>query len=111
MDAREREPCAGMARRCPCGARGSRWLAPGAIAFGLPVVATGADGLPDVVEEGGNGLLIPPARMGAPTDARMRERLGKRAQARVQGLASEGIVAECWSTIHSEHELELLRCA
>ena len=60
---------------------------------------------------GGNGLLIPPAQMGAPTDARMRERLGKRAQARVQGLASEGIVAECWSTIHSEHELELLRCA
>ena len=90
---------------------GSRWARFGAMAFGLPVVATGADGLLDVVEEGGTDSLIPPALISAPTDAHLRERLRKRVQARVQGLASEGIVAERWSTIHSEHELELLGCA
>ena len=90
-----------------------------AMAFGLPVVATRVGGIPDVIEHGESGLLIQPARSVELTDAlrrlssdpRLRERLGKSAQARVQGLTSAEIVAERWRTIYSEHERELVRCA
>jgi glycosyltransferase involved in cell wall biosynthesis len=33
-----------------------------AMSFGLPVVATGVDGIPEAVEDGVTGLLVPPAR-------------------------------------------------
>jgi len=90
-----------------------------AMAFGLPVVATRVGGIPDVIEHGESGLLIQPARSVELTDAlrrlssdpRLREQLGKSAQARVQGLASAEIVAERWRMIYSEHERELVRCA
>jgi glycosyltransferase involved in cell wall biosynthesis len=90
-----------------------------AMAFGLPVVATRVGGIPDVIEDGESGLLIQPARTGELVDAlrrltsdtRLRERLGKLARARVQGLASAEIVTERWRTIYSEHERELVRCA
>jgi glycosyltransferase involved in cell wall biosynthesis len=90
-----------------------------AMAFGLPVVATRVGGIPDVIEDGESGLLIQPGRTGELTDALrrlisdapLRSRLGERAQARVQELASAEIVAERWRTIYSEHERELVRCA
>jgi glycosyltransferase involved in cell wall biosynthesis len=90
-----------------------------AMAFGLPVVATRVGGIPDVIEDGENGLLIQPDRTDELADALrrltsdpgLRERLGKLARARVQGLASAEIVAERWRTIYSEHERELVRCA
>lgn len=90
-----------------------------AMAFGLPVVATRVGGIPDVIEDGESGLLIQPAETGELTDAlrrltsdaRLRERLGKQARARVDEVASAEIVAERWRTIYSEHERELVRCA
>jgi glycosyltransferase involved in cell wall biosynthesis len=63
-----------------------------AMAAGKPVIATAVGGLPEVVTEGENGLLIPPrdaeALAGALarllTDPALAQRLGTNARARVR---------------------------
>jgi glycosyltransferase involved in cell wall biosynthesis len=63
-----------------------------AMAAGLPVVATRVGGTPEVVTDGGNGLLIPPRDAGALAGALTRllsdpafaRRLGANAQAHIQ---------------------------
>jgi glycosyltransferase involved in cell wall biosynthesis len=46
-----------------------------AMSFGLPVVASAVDGIPEIVRDGENGLLVPPA-----DDARLAEALGRLAR-------------------------------
>jgi glycosyltransferase involved in cell wall biosynthesis len=62
-----------------------------AMGAGLPVVATSVAGIPELVDDGGTGLLVPPgdrAALGAAlaemaTDEAARERLGREARASV----------------------------
>jgi len=62
-----------------------------AMAFGLPVVATATGGLPEVVEDGVTGVLVPPgdsqalaqAVIGLLRDPHLRQRLGRAGRERV----------------------------
>ncbi len=62
-----------------------------AMASGLPVVASGISGIPELVEDGSSGLLVPPRDPAALADAlqrlsedpALRERLGEQARSRV----------------------------
>src|SRR5262249_12395752 len=67
-----------------------------AMAAGLPVVATNVGGMPEVLEEGGAGLLVPPedeeaiaAAIGRLLDdERLRQDLSRRARARAIGFGA-----------------------
>jgi len=62
-----------------------------AMAFGVPVVATSAGGLPEVVEDGVTGILVPPGDVRALAEAivrvlddpYLRQRMGKAGRSRV----------------------------
>jgi len=62
------------------------------LAAGLPVVATAVGGVPEIIENGVHGLLIPPDNPGALStailrlmkDEQLRERLGKAGRERVE---------------------------
>jgi glycosyltransferase involved in cell wall biosynthesis len=61
-----------------------------ALALGVPVIATSVGGLPEVLEEGASGVLVPPddeealaaALTGLADDAALRHELGRRGSAR-----------------------------
>src|SRR5205823_8805323 len=63
-----------------------------AMAWGRPVVATSVGGLPEAIEDGVTGLLVPPGDVGALEralrrlleDAALRERLGAAARVHAQ---------------------------
>lgn len=65
-----------------------------AMALGLPVVSTAHSGIPEAVEDGASGLLVPPGDDEALADAlarlvgdpALRERLGRRGRERVREL-------------------------
>jgi glycosyltransferase involved in cell wall biosynthesis len=74
-----------------------------AYAFGKPVVATRVGSIPEVVEDGGTGLLVPPGDAGALAsavlrllnDRDLRRRMGENAYAKACGELS-------WETIAKE---------
>lgn len=76
-------------------------VVPVAYTFGKPVVATAVGGLPEVVEHGRTGLLVPPHNERALADAivmllqdeDMRERMGQYAHDKVRAEYSEAIIA------------------
>jgi len=79
-----------------------------ALAVGCPVIATSVGGVPEVVRDGENGLLVAPndaAALGEAierffTDASLRERLTAAAPASVAGYSEETV----FSTIEAELE-------
>jgi glycosyltransferase involved in cell wall biosynthesis len=72
-----------------------------ALAVGTPVIATAVGGIPEVVTEGKNGLLVPPRDPDALADAirrffaddGLRERLGAAAASSVAGYREEVVFA------------------
>jgi glycosyltransferase involved in cell wall biosynthesis len=77
-----------------------------ALAVGCPVVATSVGGVPEVVRDGENGLLVAPADPGALADAlrrvlsdeRLRQRLAAAAPGSVAGYSEQAV----FGTIESE---------
>jgi glycosyltransferase involved in cell wall biosynthesis len=79
-----------------------------AMAHGLPVVASDVGGLPEVVEEGATGWLVPPGVPAALADAiataasdpqRLRQ-LGRNARQRASQFSSEQTVARVEAVYH-----------
>jgi glycosyltransferase involved in cell wall biosynthesis len=76
-------------------------VVPIAYAFGKPVVATTVGGLPDAIEDGVTGILVPPADESALADAvtrilldaDLRHRLGDAARRRFESTLSAEAVA------------------
>jgi glycosyltransferase involved in cell wall biosynthesis len=64
-----------------------------AMAFGLPVVATAAGGIPEAVEDGVNGRVVPPRDPPALADA-LAEVLGDEATRRRLGAAGRRVFLE-----------------
>lgn len=80
-------------------------------AHGRPVVGTTMGGIPDIVEDGATGLLVPPARhehltkaiaslLDAGPDA--RRVLGQAGRARMEALFSPAVVAEAHERLYGE---------
>ena len=73
-----------------------------AMACGVPIVASKIGGVPDVVKDGENGLLVPPRDSGALTDAIIyllenedtREKMGKIGRRKVEEYSWENIAEE-----------------
>ena len=72
-----------------------------ALAAGLPIVATNVDGIPEQVEHGVNGLLVPPrqvrplvsAMLALADDEAQRVHMGKNSQERAQKFSQRTMVA------------------
>jgi L-malate glycosyltransferase len=79
-----------------------------ALALGLPVVATDVGGVPELIEDGREGLLVPPGRpaelAGALitllTDGERRERMGEAAARRGAGLSIDTAVGRTEAVYH-----------
>jgi len=92
-------------QRCAVGVVPSLWPEPcattvlEAMACGRPVVASDTGGLPEVVEDGLTGLVVPPARpepLAAAldrlvADVGLRERMGQAARERVRGYTDSAV--------------------
>jgi len=97
----------GAWQRCLFGLAPSTWPEPCAtvvmegMAFGKPMIVTDTGGMPDIVEDGGSGLLVSPgdpAELAAAMqrlvdDAALRQRLGDGARLRVARFKAAAVVA------------------
>jgi glycosyltransferase involved in cell wall biosynthesis len=78
-----------------------------AMSFGLPIVASAVDGIPDIVHDGGNGLLVPPADEQRLADAilrlyrdpALRARLGAEGQRMAQSYTPE-LMADAYLALY-----------
>lgn len=83
-----------------------------AMSFGLPVIAANAGGVPELVEHGVNGLLVPPGDADAlasaiaalASDCRLRRRLGEGSHRKSKGLNTW---EDCFQAIH-DHLTQLV---
>lgn len=83
-----------------------------AMSFGLPVIAANAGGVPELVEHGRNGLLVPPGDVDAlagaidtlVSDVQLRHQLGERSYERSRQLNTW---EDCFQAIHG-HLTQLL---
>jgi glycosyltransferase involved in cell wall biosynthesis len=78
-----------------------------AMAFGLPVVASPVGGIPDVVEGGVHGLLVPPGDVDGLALA-LERLVGSRAERRAMGTAGRERVLNCYSPERVCRELQTL---
>jgi glycosyltransferase involved in cell wall biosynthesis len=62
-----------------------------ALAVGTPVLATAVGGVPEVVEDGVNGLLVPPGDVGATADAIRRFFADAELRARLRSQAAPSV--------------------
>lgn len=77
-----------------------------AMMFGKPVISTTAGGIPEVVEDGATGLLVPPGEPEALatamrrliTDDALRARMGAAGRARYLARFTDDAMAEAWVT-------------
>ncbi len=75
-----------------------------AMAFGLPIIATNVDGIPEQITDGVHGLLVPPANSAKLKEAleqmiddcQFRVRLGRQARQRFE------IIANDWKQVGKE---------
>ena len=77
-----------------------------AMAGGMPVITTETCGMPDVVEDNFNGLLIAPADAGALEEAVVRLASSEELRSRLGGAAREGMRRYTWE--RAGRELEAL---
>jgi glycosyltransferase involved in cell wall biosynthesis len=79
-----------------------------AMAYGLPVVASRSGGIPDIIRDGENGLLVPERDVGALAaalarvldDAALADRLGASARADVGDRFAPGRIAIAFDTVY-----------
>lgn len=78
-----------------------------AMCFGLPVVASGVGGIPDIIEDGVNGLLVPPGDVRAFTEALLRVQNDDQLRARMKkenlqkaGQFSAAVMAESYGRLY-----------
>jgi glycosyltransferase involved in cell wall biosynthesis len=79
-----------------------------AMSFGLPVVSTGVNGIPDVVLDGETGILVQPGDVDALTSAiikllvepELRKRMGQKGKQRVETLFSFSAVTQNWIALY-----------
>jgi glycosyltransferase involved in cell wall biosynthesis len=80
-----------------------------AMSFGLPIVASAADGIPDIVRDGSNGLLVPPADdvrlayaiLRVYSEPELREQLGQAGQRASQQYTPD-IMAAAYLKLYRE---------
>jgi glycosyltransferase involved in cell wall biosynthesis len=80
-----------------------------AMSFGLPIVASAVDGIPDIVQDGVNGLLVPPADdvrlaeaiLQLHSDPELRRRLGD-AGRRMARQFTPGVMAGAYLKLYRE---------
>jgi glycosyltransferase involved in cell wall biosynthesis len=87
-----------------------------AMSFGVPIIASAAGAIPELVRDGENGLLVPPDDAGAlagaiaqlAADAPLRHRLGKSGRARAERLASwEQSAHAIWTLLQQEPQPQM----
>jgi glycosyltransferase involved in cell wall biosynthesis len=76
-----------------------------AMAAGCPVIATRVGGIPDLVRDGDNGLLVPPGKPGA-LAAALQRLLGDRALAERLGRRARATIAARYTVERSLERLE-----
>ena len=78
-----------------------------AMAAGCPIIATRVGGIPDVIEDGRHGLLVPPADVEALKDALLRMNASVADAIRMGEAARERVHAFDWSHVWSAYESTL----
>lgn len=78
-----------------------------AASFGLPLIASDAGGIPDIVKDGETGLLVPPANAHALTGA-VESLAGDRSRSRALGVAAREHVERAFSWDRIVESLERL---